>query len=335
MASPRVTVLTTLYNKGPFVEEALHSALNNTFRDIEVLVIDDRGTDDGVDRVRRIDDPRIRIISNEVNLGRAGAANQGLDAARGEYIAVLDADDVMMPDRLAEQVAYLDEHPEVGALGTYVRYFGRVDEVGRWPLTDREARGRMLVGDPILYPTAMFRKAHLDAHGIRCRTGWRTPGMDYLFLCEMARATRFATLPMELTRHRLGAQNMRHGRDPREDRAILYREVFRLFDLPATEAEIGLQLMLHGHHMVPPTGRRVRELYQWMQRLMAMNKQKEVFDPEVLAAELHKRWDRIFFPLADRSFAAGAAHLRLSRDTRAARWRYLLAARRDQARTGE
>jgi glycosyltransferase involved in cell wall biosynthesis len=325
MAAPRVTVLTTLYNKGPFVEEAVRSALAQTFTDFELLVVDDLGTDDGMDRVRRFDDPRIRIITNPVNLGRADAANRGFDEARGEYIAILDADDIMMPERLAEQVAFLDAHPEVGALGTYVRYFGRIDSVGQWPLTDSECRGRILMADPVLYPSAMFRKAHLDAKGVRCPAGWRVPGMDYLFLCDLARATRFANLPKELTRHRLGEQNMRHGRDPVVDRAVLYRVVFEKFGIPLSEEELELQLMLHDLHTAPPTSERVKRLHAWCDELIRRVRHLDPDTPVVLGREVQRRWDRLFFRLADRSTAAGFTHLRLSRDRRPDRWRYLLA----------
>lgn len=323
--APKVTVLSTLFNKGPYVEEAIESVLAQTFTDFELLVVDDASTDDGPERVRRYTDPRIRIIANPTNLGRAGAANRGWSAAQGTYVAVLDADDMMMPDRLSEQVAYLDAHPEVGALGTYVRYFGATEGVGPWPLTDRECRGRMLIGDPILYGTAMFRKAHLDAHGVRYPEDWRRPGMDYLFLLEAARATRFAGLPNDLTAYRIGEQNMRHGRDQLKDRAATYRAAFDKLGVNATDQEIDLQLMLHDLHTEPLSARRVRQLHAWLVDLQERAERSGLFDPEVFRHEWHRRWDRLYFKLADQNTAAALAHLRVSRDFRIARWRYLLA----------
>ncbi len=99
----RVTVLMTLHNKGPFVEEAVRSVLASTLTDLELLVVDDASTDGGLDIVRGIHDPRIRILESAVNTGRAAAANRGLDAARGTFVAVLDAE---TGDRLASRTLH-------------------------------------------------------------------------------------------------------------------------------------------------------------------------------------------------------------------------------------
>lgn len=323
MEGPRVTVLMTYYNKGPFVVEAVNSVLSSTFTDLELLIVDDASTDGGLEAVRAIGDPRIRILHNPVNLGRAGAANRGYDEARGEYIAVLDADDTMHPTRLEKQATYLDAHRGIGALGTYAQRIGSWEEVAKWPLTDRASKGRMLMGDPILYGTAMFRRAVLDANGVRCKTHWRHPGMDYLFLLDVARATDFAGLPETLTFYRMGDQNFRHGRDPVEDRAVLYREVLRGFGIPFTEEDIDRQLMLHKLFRTPPTAEHVRGLHAWMQRLQRISQERGLFDAEVFAAELDRRWKSLFFALADHNTGAAMAHLRLSGGFAPARWRYL------------
>ncbi|MFN3875163.1 MAG: glycosyltransferase family 2 protein, partial [Flavobacteriales bacterium] len=121
MGAPRITVLMTLHNKGAYVAEAVRSVLSSTLPDFELLVIDDASTDDGPAIVRAFADPRIRLLANAANLGRAASANRGFDEARGEYIAILDADDAMEPDRLAKQAALLDARPELGACGTCAR----------------------------------------------------------------------------------------------------------------------------------------------------------------------------------------------------------------------
>src|SRR5687767_5426199 len=100
-----------------FVEEAVRSILEQSHREFELLVVDDRGGDGSIDVVRAFEDRRIRILTNEVNVGLTGSLNRGLAEARGRYLARMDADDVALPDRLARQVAFLDTHPEVGVVG--------------------------------------------------------------------------------------------------------------------------------------------------------------------------------------------------------------------------
>src|ERR1700749_735753 len=106
--SPRVTVLIPVYNASTYLLEAVHSVLAGSFRDLELLAINDGSTDKSVDILRSIDDPRLRIVENPKNLGVAATLNRGLDLAEGEFIARMDSDDISAPDRLARQVAFME-----------------------------------------------------------------------------------------------------------------------------------------------------------------------------------------------------------------------------------
>lgn len=327
MAAPRVSVLTTLYNKGPFVEEAVWSILDNTFTDFELLVVDDASTDDGLERVRRFSDPRIRILTSEVNTGRAAAANRGYDAARGDYVAVLDADDVAHPDRLAKQIAFLDAHPEVGICGSYARIFGTRDRVATWPTTDDEARGVMLFQDPLLYGSAMIRRSVLEPNHVRCRAEWLAPGMDYLFLLAISQHTRMATLPEPLTSYRLGEQNFRHGHDHFEVRSAIFREVFRFFGIIASEEEVASHLLLEQCYRRLPDAKQVRALHAWVEKLMAFNREKELFPAHAFESRLQHDWQRWFYLLADKRPMDALVHLRLSGGWPGGRLMYLFKVR--------
>ncbi len=99
------------------MREAVDSVLAQTFHDFELIVINDGSADRTAELLAEYSDPRIQVIHNESNLGAGAARNRGLSLARGKYIAVQDADDTSVPDRLAQQVAYLEGHPDVGLLG--------------------------------------------------------------------------------------------------------------------------------------------------------------------------------------------------------------------------
>lgn len=112
---PRLTVLTTVFNGEKHVDEAVASVVGQEFEDLEYVIVDDGSTDATPAILERwvALDPRIRVLRNESNRGIPASANRGLEAARGEYVARLDADDVSLPGRFTRQMAYLDEHPEV------------------------------------------------------------------------------------------------------------------------------------------------------------------------------------------------------------------------------
>lgn len=119
-SDPLVSIIMAACNCAAYVGEAIESSIQQTYENWELLCIDDGSTDGTRDIVRHyIDrDERIRLICNEENLGAAGARNRGIEQARGEFIAILDADDVSLPDRLARSIAAFSEHPEVALVGS-------------------------------------------------------------------------------------------------------------------------------------------------------------------------------------------------------------------------
>ncbi|HOA73894.1 MAG TPA: glycosyltransferase [Phycisphaerae bacterium] len=110
---PKVSVIMPVYNCEPYLAEAIESILGQTLADMEFIIIDDGSTDRSFETIRRYArrDARIRAISRE-NRGIVRTRNEGLELARGEYLAIMDGDDVSLPDRLLRQAEYLDTHDD-------------------------------------------------------------------------------------------------------------------------------------------------------------------------------------------------------------------------------
>lgn len=119
MIIPKLTVLTPTYNCAKFLSDALSSTLQQEFQDFELIIIDDGSTDNTVDIVRRFQDDRVRYIRNPFNRGMVYSLNRGIDLARGEFIARLDADDVILGDRFSKQVKFLESNLEFGMVGSW------------------------------------------------------------------------------------------------------------------------------------------------------------------------------------------------------------------------
>ena len=110
--NPKVSVVIPTYNSARFIVETLESVFAQTYRDYEVIVVDD-GSTDNTKEVLKPYMSRIRYIYKE-NGGPASARNVGIKNARGEYIAFLDSDDLWLPEKLEKQIRYFEEHPEIG-----------------------------------------------------------------------------------------------------------------------------------------------------------------------------------------------------------------------------
>ena len=208
---PRISVLMPVYNTRPeHLREAMDSILSQTFTDFEFLILNDCSTDPGVEEVvKSYADPRIIYTVNERNLGISGSRNRLLDMARGEYLAVMDHDDVSLPERLEKQAAFLDTHPEVGVVGTQFGALGK-DKVSHMPLDDVAMKKAFMLhcGD-ICHPSCMIRRSVLEEHGIRYEAMF-SPSEDHALFCRMIPHTSFANLPDVLFLYRAWEGNTSH-----------------------------------------------------------------------------------------------------------------------------
>src|SRR4030042_587586 len=113
---PKVSVIITTYNRVHFVCEAIDSVLNQTFKDFEIIVVDDGSTDNTKEALKRYSKNIFYIYQS--NKGRSQARNTGLKVAKGDYIAFLDDDDIWVPHKLEKQVAFMDSNPNIGLVHT-------------------------------------------------------------------------------------------------------------------------------------------------------------------------------------------------------------------------
>lgn len=176
--SPQITVLMSVHNGEKYLETAINSILRQTLRDFDFLIIDDASTDASSailsDFARK--DARIQILTNERNLGLAASLNRGISQIKTPYIARMDADDIAAPQRLEEQLAYMERNPNLCASGTWITQFTQdtylhIYEPATNPQTVRERT--LFNGPQIMHPTAMIRTEAIKAIN----------GYDEAFLC--------------------------------------------------------------------------------------------------------------------------------------------------------
>lgn len=201
------SVVMPCYNAERFLRDAIESVLSQSLRDFELIIIDDGSTDASASMVEeyRQRDRRVVFLSNDRNEGIVAALNKGLQAARGEFIARLDADDVALPGRLMKQYEFMKAHPDVIICGTalwMVDVSGRPLKKRSYALSDSAIRKQLLWKSPFAHPSVCIRRSVFTTHGLKYSSEF-PHAEDFDLWLRAADLGKFANLEEPLTKYRL------------------------------------------------------------------------------------------------------------------------------------
>jgi len=168
MKNPKVTVLMSVYNGEKYLKEAIDSILDQTFTNFEFLIINDGSTDSTSEILKEYKDPRIKIIDNKKNIGLTKSLNKGLKLAKGKYIARMDADDFSKPNRLEEQLEFMEKNQKYAVVGSFVEIIDKdgnfIQKVKR-PIKPKAIEERLLKGSCIFHGSAIMRNDLIKSIG--------------------------------------------------------------------------------------------------------------------------------------------------------------------------
>jgi glycosyltransferase involved in cell wall biosynthesis len=210
---PLASVLIPTYNRAQYLKEAIRSVQDQTFQDLEIIVIDDGSTDNTREVIKEISSPEIKYLYQE-NRGAGAARNAGIRASSGKWIAFLDADDIWMPSKLELQIQALIDHPRARAAYCDMYFFGAIDsnfpETYFRSLKWTAPRGRVLdkmavksFGIPstlVVYRDAFTKIGLFDENLPYCD--------DYDMLLRLAANFEFEVVPFPLIKYRLHPQQV-------------------------------------------------------------------------------------------------------------------------------
>ena len=170
MSAPAISIVLPAYNCSPYIAETINSLLSQTFTDFQLIIINDGSTDDTEHIIQLYHDPRITYLKNESNKGLVFTLNRGIQAAEGNYIARMDADDIALPQRLQLQKQWLDENPHTAAVSCTIRFIdGKGNERGEWKedkvsCSYTDIKKMLPWENCIAHPTIMIRKEVVEAY---------------------------------------------------------------------------------------------------------------------------------------------------------------------------
>ena len=156
--SPLVSVVMPVHNAGPFLVESMNSILRQSYKNLELIIVDDASTDDSLKVIKSFKDKRIRLFKNPKNVGISKSANLAVSKAKGDYLARMDADDISSLDRLEKQVAFLAKNKKVIAVGGQCDLINKAGvKVGekRFPVSAEKVRQMIFSSVPLQQSTMM------------------------------------------------------------------------------------------------------------------------------------------------------------------------------------
>jgi hypothetical protein len=292
-SSLAISVLMPVYNGAAHLADALDSILAQTFRDYELLVVDDGSTDatGAILAERARIDPRIRVVRNATNIGVIGALNQGIAQARGGYIARMDADDISLPGRLGRQKAFLDAHSNVGVCGAWVHKIGPLGgATERYPTADADIRCGLLFRNVLAHPAVTIRRSLFDEFGLGYDPAY-PHAEDYALWLRAAEQARLANLPEVLLHYRMHEQQIgsRARAEQEQTSARLRREQIERLGIAPSPEELATHEAI-GAARIEPSRIFVAGAEAWLCRLRDANRQAGVYDELALARALGERW---------------------------------------------
>lgn len=202
---PKISVIMSVYNGKKYLRESIESILNQTFNDFEFIIVNDASADKTKEILEEYvkKDPRIKIITNLINIGLTKSLNKALKIAQGEYIVRQDADDLSLSERLEKQIEFLKNNPKIKLLGTFgysINGEGKILREEKFPTRHEEIKKAFIKRNQFIHGSVIIEKKALDQIGFYNEDFETT--QDYELWFRFLREFKTANLPLFLVKKR-------------------------------------------------------------------------------------------------------------------------------------
>lgn len=291
MNKPLVTVLMPVYNAGKYLHEAIESILNQTFADFEFLIIEDGSTDNSLENIKSYNDKRIRLVENGENIKLIATLNKGIELANGKYIARMDADDISLPERLQKQVNFMENHPDVGALGTAFISFGEnFYSETFYPENHFNITVGMLHKMQLCHASTIIRKSFLIENNLQF--SYEFPhAEDYDFFYRLSLVSELANLPETLFKRRVHPNQVSEmfGEIQNERSLNIKRIQFKNLGIELSDKQIDVFTKINYYHY-EKNEEFLFNVKLILEKLDEANKISSIYNIELFTDYLQKLW---------------------------------------------
>lgn len=231
---PKISIITAVKNGAIHLPETIDSILNQTYTDWEYIIVDDGSDDNTAEIVNEYSkkDARVKLIQRKESAGPYIAANDGIKAAEGKYIARIDGDDIMLPTRLEKQLAFLENNPEYKCVASYCQWLDADGPVRnsyiKAPNDPVVLNWHLAIRNPLIHSSAFFEKKAFEEIGLYKE---KFLSQDYRMFADFAFTSSLTVLPEVLVYFRKHEKRVTHKSKPKQDelaREVLLDHINRL-----------------------------------------------------------------------------------------------------------
>lgn len=300
-----------VYNGEKHLREAIESILNQTLDDFEFVIVNDCSKDSSAEIIKSYTDPRIKLLTNETNLGLAASLNVGLKTALGDYIVRMDADDVSLPHRLQTQVNFMDAHPGIGLVGSWVRFFGDLNYFWKPKPNSAYLQCKLLFNTPLPHPSWIIRHSVIKLHNLYYSQTMRR-AQDYEYLVRFSKYAGLSCIQQVLLDYRFEyvTRNPVNHNEALKNIFSVRRELFNNLKIEVSEEEHNLH-----HQLAESRFKENLDPYKtgkWLKKLITANKKEKVFNHRQFRTLMGEIWLQTLYYNLPKSVGAKLANLSLS-----------------------
>ena len=286
-----VSVLLPAYNAEKYLAEAIRSVLSQTYSNFEFIIINDGSTDSTESIIKSFADERIKYVANENNIGLIATLNKGIALAKGELLMRMDADDICLPGRMASQLTFLKNNPEVGICGCNYIEFGKGSERHvKLSADHNEIYAKMLFNSSLVHPSLMIRMNLLKNLSVVFDSGF-PHAEDYELWSRLIFNCKFSNVDEYLFKYRLheGQITQKFKTLQTESADKVRRNILKQSGFVFSEEELRLHCLLGSSQLIRSTTE-LSILESWLRSLIKQNESLKVIAPDVFTRVIGKQW---------------------------------------------
>ena len=290
---PKVSVLMPAYNAEQYINQAIDSIISQTYTDWELIIANDGSTDNTENIILSYSDPRIKYIKSEINKGLIYTRNLLITNSLGKYIAFLDSDDLALPNRLEQQVNFLDNNQDYGLCGTWGMM---IDDKGdtvkkiNLPSNNEEIKCSLLFINTFVQSSIMIHKQILVKYPYNNDFPLAE---DYELWCGLSRSYKLKNLPVHLAKYRWHETNISKSRKKHLDSLVknIYKRELEYIGIEASEEELLLHAAIKDKNILnTPKKEYFNKLSIWLKKVSKEGVNSGKYNKDILMATIAFRW---------------------------------------------